>query len=57
MNEEDKQDRAEQLKGEITERLIELAEINGPEDTMTYVQSLVSRMREEIAAMQEIEGS
>jgi hypothetical protein len=49
--ETEKQERAEDLKGEIHERFTELAEINGPEDTLYFAHSIVSQMREELAAL------
>ena len=51
MTEEQKLARAEELKGEIQERFMALAETWGPEDTLYYAQTIVSQMREELAAL------
>ena len=40
--------RGEALQGEIAERLIELAEIIGPEDTFAYVAKIATQMATEI---------
>ena len=56
MSEEELQEqKSYALRTEIEDKLGELAELWGPEDTMEFVQGLVSRMREEIAAMQDHE--
>lgn len=51
MTEEQKAARAEELKGEIRERFMALAETWGPEDTLYYAQTIVSEMREELASV------
>lgn len=36
------------LEGEIAERLIEMAEIIGPDDTIAYVDKIAAQMRAEV---------
>lgn len=37
------------LEEEITERLLEMADTLGPEDTLAYVEKVAGQMRDEIA--------
>lgn len=43
--------RAKTIEDEVAERLMEMAEILGPEDTLAYVEKVAEQMHDEIAEL------